>query len=90
MAPPGAIDPAPEVTAITDTAAVTLPDFLAAPIQSNEIGKRRRKARAGQWGIAAPSDSRDFRFRNYEGKPMAKRLDREYNFLYTLDAVLTI
>lgn len=77
MAPPSAIDPAPEVTAVTDTTAVTLPNFLAAPIQSNEIGKRRRKAREGQWGIAAPSDTRDFRFRNYEGKPMAKRWDRK-------------
>jgi aromatic amino acid aminotransferase I len=77
MAPPSAIDPPPEVTAITDTAGVTLPDFLAAPIESNEIGKRRRKARAGQWGIAAPSDTRDFRFKNYEGKPKAKRWDRE-------------
>lgn len=77
MAPPSAIDPPPEVTAISDTAGVTLPDFLAAPIKSNEIGLRRRKARAGQWGIAAPSDTRDFRFRKYEGKPKAKRWDRK-------------
>lgn len=79
MAPPSAIDPPPEVTAISDTAGVTLPDFLAAPIKSNEIGLRRRKARAGQWGIAAPSDTRDFRFRKYEGKPKAKRWDHYFS-----------
>lgn len=78
MAPPGAIDPPLEATAITDTTAVVLPDALQAAIKSNEIGKRRRKAREGQWGIAAPADTKDFRFRNYEGKPMARRWDREY------------
>jgi aromatic amino acid aminotransferase I len=71
MAPPAAI----EVEAVTDTTGVTLPDPLSAPIHSNEILGRRKKS-GQQWGIAAPSDSKSFRFRSYEGMPKAKRWDR--------------
>lgn len=73
MSPPAAI----EVEAVTDTTGVTLPDPLTAPIKSNEIYGRRRKADKRQWGVAAPSDTKDFRLRSYEGKPKAKRWDRK-------------
>ncbi|KAF2118560.1 pyridoxal phosphate-dependent transferase [Lophiotrema nucula] len=71
MAPPGAI----EVEAVTDTTGVTLPDPLAAPIQSNEIYGRRRKHLKNQWGVAAPADSKNFRHKDYDDKPLAKRWD---------------
>ncbi|KAF1959218.1 PLP-dependent transferase [Byssothecium circinans] len=71
MAPPAAI----EVEAVTDTTAVTLPNPLSAPIHSNEILGRRKKVDKKHWGIAAPSDSKNFRLENYEGKPKAKQWD---------------
>ncbi|KAF2204481.1 aromatic amino acid aminotransferase 1 [Delitschia confertaspora ATCC 74209] len=71
MTPPAAI----EVKAITDTAGVTVPDPLAAPIKSNEIYGRRRKTEKSQWGVAAPANSFNFRHYSYEDKPKAKRWD---------------
>ncbi|KAH7361364.1 pyridoxal phosphate-dependent transferase [Pyrenochaeta sp. MPI-SDFR-AT-0127] len=53
---------------------VTLPDPLAAYVKSSEV-HGRRKADKSQWGVAAPVDSVNFRLRNYEGKPKAKRWD---------------
>ncbi|PSN69683.1 aromatic amino acid aminotransferase 1 [Corynespora cassiicola Philippines] len=71
MAPPSAI----EVTSVTDTTGVTLPDPLAAHVKSNEVHGRRRKADKSQWGVAAPADSVNFRLKSYEGKPKARRWD---------------
>ncbi|KAF2705359.1 aromatic amino acid aminotransferase 1 [Pleomassaria siparia CBS 279.74] len=72
MPPPSAI----HVEAVTDTAGITLPDPLTAPIKSNEIYGRRKKTAKGQWSVAAPSDSVNFRYSPRGGdKPMAKRWD---------------
>ncbi|KAF2869451.1 pyridoxal phosphate-dependent transferase [Massariosphaeria phaeospora] len=68
---PSAID----VEAVTDTSGVTLPDPLSAPIKSNDILGRRRKTEKGQWGIAAPSNTVNFRQKSYEHKPKARRWD---------------
>jgi aromatic amino acid aminotransferase I len=73
MAPPAAI----EVTGVTDTTGVTLPDPLQADIKSNDVYGRRKKAEKAQWGVAAPADSRSFRHGKYGHKPNAKRWDRE-------------
>jgi len=73
MAPPSAI----EVTAETDTSGITLPNPLTAPITSNDIFGRRKKASNSQWGTAAASDTANFRLKSYEKKPKAKRWDRE-------------
>lgn len=72
MAPPSAI----EVSAVTDTSGITLPDPLAAPFQSNEILGRRKKTSNSQWMVAAPSDTANFRLKSYDSKPLAKRWDR--------------
>lgn len=74
MAPPAAI----EVEAVTDTTGVTLPNPLSAPVKSNEINGRRRKTDKSQWGVAAPSDTANFRHKSYDHKPKAKRWDREF------------
>jgi aromatic amino acid aminotransferase I len=71
MAPPSAI----EVSAVTDTTGITASNPLTAPITSNDIFGRRKKASNSQWGIAAASDTANFRLRSYEGKPKAKRWD---------------
>ncbi|KAF2001197.1 aromatic amino acid aminotransferase 1 [Amniculicola lignicola CBS 123094] len=71
MAPPSAI----EVSAVTDISGVTIPDPLTAPVQSNDVYGRRRKADKSQWGVAAPADSVNFRHKSYEHKPKAKRWD---------------
>jgi aromatic amino acid aminotransferase I len=73
MAPPSAT----EVEAVTDTTGVTLPDPLSMNMKSNEINGRRRKTVKGQWGVAAPADSVNFRQKEHGHKPMAKRWDRE-------------
>ena len=75
MAPPAAI----EVEAVTDTTGVTLPNPLQAPIQSNDIYGRRRKAAKSQWATAAPSNTKEYRMKNYEGMPKARRWDRMYS-----------
>jgi len=72
--PPSAI----QVTAVTDTSGVTLPDPLSAPVESNEIHGRRRKTNKSQWVVAAPSDTSNFRMKSYHDKPMAKRWDRTF------------
>ncbi len=72
MAPPSAI----EVSAVSDTTGVTLPNPLTVPVQSNEIRGRRRKTNAAQWGVAAPSDTANFRLNSYDHKPKAKRWNR--------------
>ncbi|KAF2186864.1 PLP-dependent transferase [Zopfia rhizophila CBS 207.26] len=71
MAPPSAI----AVEAVTDTSGVTLPDPLSASVKSNEIYGRRRKTDKSQWGVAAPSDSVNFRYHSHDHKPKAKRWD---------------
>ncbi|PVI08284.1 PLP-dependent transferase [Periconia macrospinosa] len=71
MAPPAAI----EVQGDSDTTGIILPDPLLAPIPSNDILGRRKKADKAQWGTAAPCDTANFRLKNYEGKPKAKRWD---------------
>ncbi|KAF2750894.1 PLP-dependent transferase [Sporormia fimetaria CBS 119925] len=72
MAPPAAL----EVEAVTDTTGVTIPDPLKAPVpKSNDIRGRRKKADKAQWGVAAPSDSANFRQGNYDDKPLARRWD---------------
>ncbi|KAH6051672.1 hypothetical protein HBI54_039590 [Parastagonospora nodorum] len=71
MAPPSAI----EVSAETDTSGITIPNPLTAPITSNDIFGRRKKALQSQWGIAAASDTANFRQKSYENKPKAKRWD---------------
>ncbi|CAO2656826.1 Nn.00g056290.m01.CDS01 [Neocucurbitaria sp. VM-36] len=69
MAPPSAI----EVSAVTDTSGITIPNPLTAPVKSNEILGRRKKAHSAQWGVAAPSNSTNFRLNSYDHKPKAKR-----------------
>ncbi|KAF2266018.1 PLP-dependent transferase [Lojkania enalia] len=71
MAPPSAID----VTGETDTSGITIPDPLSAPVKSNEIFGRRRKADKSQWGVAAHADTINFRQRSYDHKPKAKQWD---------------
>lgn len=73
MAPPSAI----EVTAESDTSGITIPDPLIAPITSNEIFGRRKKANNSQWVLAAGCDTANFRHKSYSHKPKAKRWDRE-------------
>jgi aromatic amino acid aminotransferase I len=73
MAPPSAIG----VQAVTDTTGVTLPNPLSVDVKSNEINGRRKKTAKGQWSVAAPADSVNFRHKDYSHKPMAKRWDRE-------------
>jgi hypothetical protein len=80
MAPPSAI----EVSAETDTTGVTIPNPLTAPITSNDILGRRKKANKSQWGIAAGSNTANFRQKSYENKPKAKRWDRKYYFNVTM------
>ncbi|OCK73349.1 PLP-dependent transferase [Lepidopterella palustris CBS 459.81] len=75
MPPPSAIN----VEAVTDTSGVTLPDPLSAPIKSNEIYGRRRKAEKAQWGVAAPADSASFRHCAHDHKPKAKRWDHRFS-----------
>jgi aromatic amino acid aminotransferase I len=75
MAPPSAI----EVSAETDTSGITIPNPLTAPITSNDIFGRRKKALQSQWGIAAASDTANFRQKSYENKPKAKRWEREFS-----------
>ncbi|KAL6711995.1 Aromatic/aminoadipate aminotransferase 1 [Coniothyrium glycines] len=69
MAPPSAI----EVSGETDTTGITLPNPFTAPVASNEIHGRRKLAKPSQWGVAAPSDTANFRLRDYNGKPKAKQ-----------------
>jgi aromatic amino acid aminotransferase I len=80
MVPPSAI----EVSAETDTTGVTIPNPLTAPITSNDILGRRKKANKSQWGIAAGSNTANFRQKSYESKPKAKRWDRKYFFNVTI------
>jgi aromatic amino acid aminotransferase I len=80
MAPPSAI----EVSAETDTTGVTIPNPLTAPIGSNEILGRRKKTNKSQWGIAAASDTANFRLKAYDSKPKAKRWDRKH-YLHDFD-----
>ncbi|KAJ8106090.1 hypothetical protein OPT61_g9772 [Boeremia exigua] len=68
MAPPSAI----EVSAVSDTTGVILPNPLTAPIQSNDIYGRRRKTDRAQWGTAAPANTENFRLRSHDHKPKAK------------------
>lgn len=84
MAPPSAI----EVSAETDTSGITIPNPLTAPVQSNEILGRRKKANKSQWGTAAPSNTANFRLKSYDHRPKAKRWERmhspslgEYNII---------
>jgi len=81
MAPPSAI----EVSAESDTTGITIPNPLIAPITSNDIFGRRKKANKSQWGIAAASDTANFRLKSYEKKPKAKRWDRKYLFSILLN-----
>ncbi|KAI4701498.1 hypothetical protein J4E81_003238 [Alternaria sp. BMP 2799] len=69
MSPPSAV----EVSAVSDTSGVTIPNPLSAPVLSNEILGRRKKTTAAQWGVAAPSDTANFRFKSHDHKPKAKR-----------------
>ncbi|KAF2739189.1 PLP-dependent transferase [Polyplosphaeria fusca] len=71
MGPPAAI----EVTSETDTSGVTIPNPLTAPIKSNEIYGRRKRAPKSQWAVAAPADSLNFRHSKYEHRPKSKRWD---------------
>jgi aromatic amino acid aminotransferase I len=73
MAPPSAI----EVLAETDTTGITIPNPLTAPIASNDILGRRKQTNRTQWGIAAASDTANFRLKSYESKRKAKRWDRK-------------
>lgn len=69
MSPPSAV----EVSAVSDTSGVTIPNPLSAPVQSNEIHGRRKKTTAAQWGVAAPSDTANFRLKSHDHKPKAKQ-----------------
>ena len=69
MSPPSAV----EVSAISDTSGVTIPNPLSAPVQSNEIHGRRKKTAASQWGVAAPADTTNFRLKSHGHKPKAKQ-----------------
>ncbi|KAF2806958.1 PLP-dependent transferase [Mytilinidion resinicola] len=71
MTPPAAI----EVTAVTDTEGVTLPDPLQANVKSNDIYGRRKKSEKNQWGVAAPADAKTFRHHKHGHKPSAKNWD---------------
>ena len=71
--PPAAI----EVEAVTDTTAVTIPNLFTAPLKTNELYGRRRKAEKSQWGVAAPVNSANFQLQKHDPKPMAKRWDRK-------------
>ena len=73
MSPPSAI----EVEAVTDTSGVTIPDPLSAPLKSNEISGRRKKAPKSQWVVAAHADSINFRQRPNDHKPKARNWDRK-------------
>jgi aromatic amino acid aminotransferase I len=78
MVPPSAV----EVSAETDTTGITIPNPLTVPVASNDIFGRRKKTNKSQWGIAAASDTANFRLKSYENKPKAKRWDRKH---YPLD-----
>ncbi|KAF2132724.1 aromatic amino acid aminotransferase 1 [Dothidotthia symphoricarpi CBS 119687] len=71
MAPPSAI----EVSAVSDTSGVTIPNPLTASVESNEIHGRRIKVNKGQWGVAAPSNTANFRLKSHDHKPKARRWD---------------
>jgi aromatic amino acid aminotransferase I len=75
MSPPSAI----EVSAVSDTSGVTIPNPLSAPVQTNEVNGRRRKTNAAQWGVAAPSDTANFRLRSHDHKPKAKKWSRVFS-----------
>ncbi|KAH8630059.1 aromatic amino acid aminotransferase 1 [Alternaria alternata] len=74
MSPPSAV----EVSAVSDTSGVTIPNPLSAPVQSNEIHARRKKTTAAQWGVAAPSDTANFRLKSHDHKPKAKQWSRTF------------
>ena len=74
MSPPSAV----EVSAVSDTSGVTIPNPLSAPVQSNEIHGRRKKTTAAQWGVAAPSDTANFRLKSHDHKPKAKQWSRTF------------
>ena len=77
MAPPSAI----EVSAVSDTTGVTLPNPLTAPVQSNDIYGRRKKTDRSQWGIAAPANTANFRLRPHAHKPKAKSFERMFPYI---------
>ena len=76
MSPPAAI----EVSAITDTQGITLPEPTALPLRINDLYARNPKANTnkGSWGVAAPSTSAQFKFPSAAStrpKPKARRWD---------------
>ncbi|KAF3043292.1 Aromatic/aminoadipate aminotransferase 1 [Didymella keratinophila] len=75
MAPPSAID----VSAVSDTTGVTLPNPLTAPVQSNDIYGRRKKTDRSQWGTAAPANTANFRLRSHAHKPKAKSFEHYFS-----------
>ncbi|KAL1657071.1 Aromatic/aminoadipate aminotransferase 1 [Didymella pomorum] len=75
MAPPSAI----EVSAVSDTTGVTLPNPLTAPVQSNDIYGRRKKTDRSQWGTAAPANTANFRLRPHAHKPKAKSFEHYFS-----------
>jgi aromatic amino acid aminotransferase I len=72
MAPPAAI----EVTPVSDTTGVVLPNPLTAPVQSNDVYGRRKKTDRAQWGTAAPANTKNFRLRSHDHKPKSKSWQR--------------
>ncbi|KAH8732841.1 pyridoxal phosphate-dependent transferase [Phaeosphaeriaceae sp. PMI808] len=80
MAPPSAV----EVSAESDTTGFTIPTPLTLPIASNDILGRRKKANKSQWGIAAASDTANFRLKMYDNKPKAKR----WNHIISQEALI--
>lgn len=74
MAPPSAI----EVSAVSDTTGITLPNPLTASVQSNDVYGRRKKTDSSQWGTAAPANTANFRLRSHAHKPKAKSWERRF------------
>jgi hypothetical protein len=74
MAPPAAI----EVTPVSDTTGVILPNPLTAPVQSNDVYGRRKKTDRAQWGTAAPANTKNFRLRSHDHKPKSKSWQRMF------------
>ena len=73
MTPPAAI----EVTGVTDTQGITIPDPFSLPLKANEIYGRRRKTLANQWGIAASARASSFKSFTLKKKPKAKNWSRK-------------
>lgn len=60
----------------------SLPHLVTALPLTDEIVATRPEPKEGQWVTGAPADSIDFQILSHEGKPKARRWDRELCFLW--------